>query len=280
MFTSLSRAKEVTNGVMEGDTPPEDDLGVGDDDINADSIDHDLQDEHDDSLDTRKLSPDEMPKLDPPSTLKHSQSVNSSISSSISTGSISNQRLDPEGGATAVPVVGATNVPVGGATNVPVGGATNGPVGGGTDVSVKKSSATHLRHSKSYERGTVGGAEGTSVPKHCAAPLIFVPNSFIVPSSSSTAPPPPSSSSQRQPSKRSKERIESTRSRGSRQASVRPRAQSRGREVHVPASPGSGAGGSSVIKVSSSAGAVGGITPTNSPRKGRKEDGWKEVGRR
>lgn len=256
---------EVTNGITGGDTPPEDDPGGGDDDINTDPIN--IQDENDDSFEntsnSRKLSPHRTSKVDPNNALKHSRSLNSSSSSgNISTGSISstsNQRLDP--------------------------------TGGGVDVPGRKS-YENLKQSRSYDRGgNRVGTEGANTAKYSSSPpLIFASASFTISTSSNSyvsATPSPGSLSQRQSSKRTKERergesTSSIRSRGSRQTTVRTRAQSGGAEGYVPSSPS--VGGSSVIRISSSAGvmgvAVGRTTPTNSPRKGRKEDGWKEVGRR
>ena len=236
---------EVGNGVIGGDTPPEDDPGGGDDDLNVDAMEGDLQDENDDSLENntaKRVSPHRTPKIDC-NALKPSQTVNNTTNSNTS--NTINQRL--------------------------------AQVGGEADPPTKKLSET-LKRSKSYERGV----DNTKLPG--SPPVIALQKNTFMEA------PPPGSGSQRQQTKRSKERERergesaSSRSRGNRQMVPRMRSQSGGDTYVLPPTPPTSNAGSSMIRVSSSAGvigvAVGGTTPTNSPRKGRKEDGWKEVGRR
>lgn len=243
---------------MGGDTPPEDDPCGADDDVNADPMDRDLQDDENDNCPetsrTRKHSSHDTAKVES-KTLKHSPGLSSGSSRNSSS-------------------MASTNLPG------------------------KKATESHIKHSKSSDRAC-GVGEGVSTPKASPGGQSVIPatNSSSTPVSSasnnfsnSSATSCPSSSSLRQSSKRStkeRDRGESTssiRSRGNRQTFGRVRAQSGGGEVYGPSSPSSDTGGSSVIRVSSSASvmsvATGGTTPTNSPRKGRKEDGWKEVGRR
>ncbi len=262
LFYFLSRAQkeaEVTNGVMGGgDTPPEDDPTGGDDDLSVDTIERSLQDENDDSLDnnaTKKVSPHRTSKLDS-NTLKPSQSVNNSstnanITATSSTNAI-NQRLEQ--------------------------------VGTELEISTKKVTET-VKTPRAYERRV------DAVKRAGSPPVISVQKNYSTTTSNTESVPVSASTSQRQQSKRSKDRERgesaSSRSRGGRMSGPRARSQSSGSsDVHIPAPAPSTAVArtSPVIRVSSSAGvigvAVGGNTPTNSPRKGKKEDGWKEVGRR
>ena len=248
---------------MGGDTPPEEDVGCGEDDTTAEFIDPAAQDQGNISLSsssssTKKKSPQSVPKTESAETAKALENANSSTCASrnVSNGTNSH-KLDA--------------------------------VGGSANVLGKKASNSLLKHSKSYDSacGVGGGAEGSNTPKKN---ISVSPSVAAVISSSSTTSTTstvvPASSSQRQVSKRSKDKGDSTtavRSRGNRQPFNRVRAHSGSGEGHNHTSPSSSIGVAS-IKVSSSASAVGaavgGVTPTNSPRKGRKEDGWKEVGRR
>ena len=225
-----------------------------------------MQDEnnHVETSNTRKHLSHNLPKVESSKTLKPLSG--SSSNSGTGTGSTSIQRVEP--------------------------------MGPGANMPLKKFTDSHLKHSKSSDRGYATGLDGINSPKVSSNSSSVIPVASSSPAvinscssnlTSNSHTPSPSSSSQRQLSKRSSKERErgesnsSVRSRGNRQPFGRVRAQSGG-EAYGPSSPGSDTGGSSVIRVSASAGAVvmttGGTTPTNSPRKGRKEDGWKEVGRR
>jgi len=245
---------EVTNGVIGGgDTPPEDDAGGGDEVLHVDLIEHDMQDDKEDSLDNitgKRVSPHRTARQDSIPHKSSQTSTNTSVSNnSTSNSNTINQR--PE------------------------------QVGNCVEISSKKHPDL-LKYSRTIEK-SVGIVKIPDSP-----PVITLQKGNS--SSTSDSLPLPTSGVQRQQNKRAKERERgesaSFRSRGNRPSGTRARSQSSGRsDVHAPPpTPPATTVSSPMIRVSSSAGvigvAVGGTTPTSSPRKGKKEDGWKEVGRR
>ena len=249
---------EVTNGVIGGgDTPPEDDAGGGEEGLQVDVIEQELQDDKEDSLDTtsKRVSPHRTANS---ITHKSSQtSTGTSVSNSNSNSSSTN--------------------------NSNTSNQQHERVSNCIETSSKRHPDV-LKHSRSIEK-SVGIVKIPDSP-----PVITLQKSNSL--STSDASSLPASGMQRQ-SKRAKERerergeSSSFRCRGNRSSGPRARSQSSGSsDAHAPppAPSTSTVVSSPMIRVSSSAGvigvAVGGTTPTSSPRKGKKEDGWKEVGRR